>query len=191
MAAVAEFALAQRFSTMRDLLASSTYWQAIVADPLASYPDIKTAVGAGGLSQANAYAAIAGDTLLDDEIENDDKLNPPRIIYRYMSDAVQERNTFTTHSTTGQISILIEIPVATEFQGLTRAMVWGGAVDFFSKVGAMVDQWKTAITSTATSSSYPTINSWTLGPIGLIDPDDTNGVYLRQLELFAEYQGSC
>ena len=184
--------LATSFELMRDLLASSQYWQMSCLMPGATFEAVKAAVDANRANATTLAAAkvrIVGD-LMPEEMIGDDEgcmLVPPRSLLRYQQDASIERTTTSGTNRTDGIVFSIELPVPEQYCRRDPELLTSGYMDHLNKIGKIIEDMQASVIAGGSIQ----IDRWQRVEMGMIQPEEIGGQWVRFSEHIATFTGVC
>lgn len=135
----AEQETAQMLLYLREQIADSALWRALVALPRATWADVKAKATLDDASRPNALAAIEFDRK---DLKGDAQKGPaensevPICFLRPWDEWVQEFAATATWDVTGLILMTFEIPVPTSY----RATIQLATVDFWNKMDRIIKE---------------------------------------------------
>ena len=178
--------LSRPLELLRNLIADSPTWQALVADPEALWEDILDAADdlrdtPDSEARDAALARILGDSIYEDANYNE-ATSTPFIWIRFLPEGglLQSSNS-TWH---GEVSLLMEIhlEVPADYRAYTREAIWNGTIDFQNKISAIIEDMQTANVQAADADRLNPFDVQ-LGPTGMFDVRENNNRWERKWEL--------
>jgi hypothetical protein len=175
---------------LRELLADSELWQALVRTPDATYDQLldTIAISPSVLDRPAALKAIAVGMFPTDQDNCDNVMPVPRMLIRYDTDGVftRESGTWRRNQT---ILLLIETPVPVHWRMADVEAFSSQEIDGQDKVGRILTDCNSVIK--ALTAERLQVESWTFGPTGLVAPEDAGGEWLRSAEIHCSFIGAC
>ena len=175
---------------LRELLADSELWQALVRTPGATYAELldTIAITPSVLDREQALAAIAVGMFPTDDEDCDTVMPLPRILVRYQTDGVMTRETGVWNRNQ-TILVLIETPIPLRWQRRDMESFSSQEIDGQDKIGKLITDCNAVIA--AGTGERLQVESWTFGPHGLVAPEETGGEWIRSCELHVTFLGAC
>lgn len=177
-------------SALRELIADSDLWQAMVLQPEATYTELVATIDdtPERLDRAKALAAIVVGMFPTDEEGCDSVMPVPRILLRYDTDGqfTRESGTWTRDQT---VLVLFETKVPSQWQERTAESFTAQEIDGQNKIGRILTDCNTVILSGIADRLQ--VETWTFGAHGLIAPEEADGEWLRTCEVHAAFRGAC
>jgi hypothetical protein len=177
---------------MRDLLASSQYWQMICLMPGATFEAVKAAVDANSANATTLAAAkvrIVGDLMPEEMIGDDEDgcfLEPPRALMRYQQDSSITRTTTSGTNRSDGIVFSLELPVPEQYRSREPELITSGYVDFLNKAGKVIEDMQASVINGGIQ-----IETWQRVGKGLTPPEQIGGQWVRWIEHIATFTGVC
>lgn len=183
MTVTAEYPLAKSLNALRELIAESACWQALVKDQQAPWARIKTLADADPDNRVAALKRIIGDTLYEDERFRE-ALQAPFILVRHEQGATYLRESPDVFRKQHLLRMVIELPVPREYAKYDVEAIWNATIDFMNKVGRIMHEMQTVnIAGTADRLQMELV---TMGPIGAVEPASSNGEWVRTVEFMIQ-----
>ena len=180
---------------LREMLADSTMWQAMVHSPEATCADLVAMIAAtpGVLSEATARESIVLGIIPTDAEGYSLIPQVPKALIRYLSDGVKTRTTTSSYESNMLLMLLIEYRVPHVYRLREAVAMSNAEIDGLDKIGRIVEQLKTSVLSGAADMLQ--IESFTFGPHGLIAPEEgeneQDGEWIRTAEIQIRFMGAC
>lgn len=180
---------------LREMLAASTMWQAMVYDPEATCAELVALIAGspGVLSEDFARDSIVLGIIPTDTDGYSLVPQVPKALIRYLTDGVKTRTTTSSFDSNLLLMLLIEYKVPPEYRQRNAEAMSNAEIDGLDKIGRIVDQLKTAVLSGAADMLQ--IESFTFGPHGLIAPEEgeneEDGEWIRTAEIQIRFTGAC
>lgn len=181
----AESILALTLEHLRQHIADSLHWQAIVKNPTKTYPEIKLIVAAasGPIDRNAALDAIVGDTVYEDR-DYEAATKPPFVLIRTLPEVeVRQTTPSTWHGpTTFLMEFHLDVPAS--YRAFTREGLNNATIDFQNKIGKIMEDMQEVARKTVASRLVP-IN-FAVGPMGMLPLDENQNRWERMAEIIVQ-----
>lgn len=174
----AEYGTALVLLYLREQLADSSMWKALVETPTATWSSAKTLADAGTSSRPNALDAIRID-----RVTSAASATSADAIIRALNSTDIERMSLNDWDVSGLLLLVIDLPIPSAYQGPDKIGV--ATIDFFNKIGRIQDE----LMSLSQTAERLTISQIGRGPSGQLNDDDNNAIAVRGIELLVRYRG--
>ena len=181
-AATAETALTLLY--LREQIADSETWKALVELPRSPWSDVKTLADAATADRDEALDAIYFDRIDDAGLGQAENEETPFCFIRPWDEWVQSWAATSSWDITGMLLMTFEIPVPTSYRDSIKV----ATIDFWNKIDTIIQEiQQVGANMTAERLGNPRISRVVLP--GEIDPRENNGRRVRRAAFSVETQG--
>lgn len=163
---------------LREQIADSATWQALVALPDAHWNEIVTKVAAGDASRTDALAAVLIDRWTAAELNQDRGSEVPQILLRPFDESDVSWGNHDSWDVSGMFLLLLHLPIPTDFRDETADAIAAACVDFWNKADAILADILESGKMVPERVAHPRISRIVLP--GEINPAENNGRRVRQ-----------
>lgn len=176
----AEHGTALSLLYLREMIADSSMWKALVAQPLAMWSDAKDLADEDTSDRDDALAAILFDRVAEGSDDFAAGEEPARCIIRPWDEWVSEFAATSSWDVSGLFLMSFEIPEPLEFRGEVQDKIGAATIDNWNKLERIVEEIQTQATSPdSPGERLVSVEIRRVILPGLIDPRENKERYIR------------